>query len=106
MERHDFEVGKILKDEMVIFEKLFALEEHKTGAILEHDGKLLEKISRDQELLLSKMQSLESDRMKKMAACKRARHIKKENATLKEIAEAVGGESGQSHSRLSNPKNK
>jgi len=94
MEKYDFEMGKILKDELIIFEKLFVLEEHKTSAILEHDGKLLERISRDQEVLLSNMQPLESERLKKMAACKKARHIKKDKATLKDIAEAMGGANG------------
>ncbi len=90
MVRDGKDMEKILKDELGIFEKLYALEEQKTGAILEHKGTLLEKISRDQEGLISKIHSLESERLIKMEACKVPGHIGKENATLRAYIESIG----------------
>ncbi|OHD69248.1 MAG: hypothetical protein A2W19_15755 [Spirochaetes bacterium RBG_16_49_21] len=83
----------ILKDELAVFEGLYSLEEEKTGAIMNHDGKLLEKISREQEGLISKIQALETGRIRRMTDYKRARHIK-ETITLKDMADQIAGRGG------------
>jgi hypothetical protein len=53
MNNHMIEMGRILKEEKDLFEILCSLERNKTSAILDHNGKLLEKISVDQEGILS-----------------------------------------------------
>ncbi|MBN2157817.1 MAG: flagellar protein FlgN [Spirochaetes bacterium] len=94
MNRHIAEMGNILKQETAIFEKIYALEEKKTGAIIDHNGKLIEKISMEQEGLLGKVSDLETERMKKVDAYKRERHIRKEITTLSDITAMLGQPSG------------
>ncbi len=91
MSRHGKDIEKILKDEFELFEKLYSLEELKTGAILEHKGKLLERISRDQEAMLLKLQAFEAERLKKMEAHGKAGHSPNRHMTLKAFAESIGG---------------
>jgi flagellar biosynthesis/type III secretory pathway chaperone len=94
MERQVIELEKILKDEAVIFEKLYSLEERKTRAILEHNGRLLEKISREQEGLLAGVHSLESDRVKRTVDSRKSGNTRKGKVTLNDIAGSAGGQSG------------
>ena len=61
MDNHIIEMGKILKEETALFEKLHSLERNKTSAILDHNGKLLEKISLEQEGILSSISKLENE---------------------------------------------
>jgi flagellar biosynthesis/type III secretory pathway chaperone len=88
--KHDgVEMEKILEYELGTFEHLYSLEEKKTVAIINHDGKLLEKISREQEALISKVQALEEDRIRAISDFKKARRCIGETPTLKEISDAV-----------------
>ena len=70
------QLQKILREETGLFDKIYSLERSKTGAIIEQNGALLEKLSRAQEGLLSDIMALESVRMKRVDEFKRARHIR------------------------------
>jgi hypothetical protein len=85
MDKHIVEMGRILKEETGLFEKLFLLERNKTSAILEHNGKLLEKISLEQEGILSSISKLEMDRMKHIENYKKHKHIHKTGISLSDI---------------------
>ena len=56
-------IETILKDEITIYLEIRELEERKTSAIMDRDGKKLEAISNEQELLVSKIDILERKRM-------------------------------------------
>ncbi len=53
MDGHIGHIKSILKEEAGLFERLYSLERNKTSAIIEHNGSLLEKLSREQEELIS-----------------------------------------------------
>ena len=55
-------IEKLLRDEIDLYSRLYALEESKSGAIIDKDGRLLESISREQEELLSRVEGLEEAR--------------------------------------------
>jgi flagellar biosynthesis/type III secretory pathway chaperone len=95
MKRCGAEMEKILEDELAAFELLYSLEENKTGAIINHDGKLLEKISRQQEVLIQKIQALEEDRIITIADFKRVQHYSGEMQTLKEISNVFENGTGR-----------
>ncbi len=86
MEKHIIEMIRILKEEAGLFEKLCSLEKDKTGAIVDHNGKLIEKISGEEEGLLTRISDLESIRLKQVDACMRQQHIRKEHVTLSDVA--------------------
>ncbi|MBP7736682.1 MAG: flagellar protein FlgN [Spirochaetes bacterium] len=86
MEHHISEMLRILKEETGLFEKLCSLEKEKTGAIVEHNGKLMEKISIEEEGLLSMIENLESARLRQVGDYMRKRRIRTDNVTLSDVA--------------------
>ncbi len=86
MDGHIGHIKSILKEEAGLFERLYSLERNKTSAIIEHNGSLLEKLSREQEELISGIMALENDRMKRVDAFKKVRHIGHQGVSLGEIA--------------------
>lgn len=100
MDRHLAEMGNILKQETVIFEKICGLEVNKTSAIIEHNGKLIEKLSLEQEGLLGRISALEEERIKNMDAYKREKHIRRETTTLSDITATLGGAPGKNMASL------
>lgn len=95
MDSHLIEMGRILKEERGLFENLCSLERNKTGAILDHNGKLLEKISFEQEEILSSISKLEVDRVRHIENFKKHKHIRKAGISLSEIAEILDGSSAE-----------
>ncbi len=53
---------KILKLEHELYHRLYQLEEQKSEAIIERDGKLLESISMEQESILGRLGRIETER--------------------------------------------
>ncbi len=86
MEKHITEMIRILKEETGLFEKLCSLEKDKTGAIVDHNGKLIEKISLEEEGLLSMISFLESMRLRQVEAYVKQRHIRNDHVTLSDVA--------------------
>jgi hypothetical protein len=91
MNNHIIEMGRTLKEEKALFEKLCLLERNKTGAILDHNGKLLEKISIEQEGILSIISKLEMDRIKHIENYKKHKHIRQAGITLSDITGILDG---------------
>ena len=85
MNNHMIEMGRILKEEKGLFEKLCSLERNKTGAILDHNGRLLEKLSIEQEEILSSISKLEMDRIKHIENFKKHKHVRKVGISLSDI---------------------
>lgn len=86
MDRQVEELAGILKEETGIFDTIYSLERSKTSAIIEHNGSLLEKLSREQEGLVSDIMALETLRMKRIQEYKKARLIRTQGVTLSDIA--------------------
>ncbi len=86
MEQHISEMLRILKEETGLFEKLCSLEKDKTGAIVDHNGTLLEKISSEEEGLLGLIASLESSRLRHVDAYMKHRRIRNNRITLSDVA--------------------
>jgi len=86
MEKHIIEMIRILKEETGLFEKLCSLEKDKTGAIVDHNGRLIEKISGEEEGLLEMISTLESMRLRQVDACMKHRHIRNDHVTLSDVA--------------------
>lgn len=57
-------IEKVLRDEIEVYSGLYALEERKSAAIIDKDGRLMESISREQEALLSRVERLEEARVR------------------------------------------
>jgi len=91
MEKNMIEITNILKEETCLFEKMCTLEKSKTEAIIEHNARLLETISHEQEDILGRISALENDRMRKMEDYKKHRHIRTSSFTLKDMAEVLDG---------------
>ncbi len=91
MEKHIAEMLRILKEETGLFEKLCYLEKEKTGAIVEHNGTLMEKISGEEEGLLALISSLEASRLRHVEACTKHRRIRKDRITLSDVAATAEG---------------
>lgn len=89
MEKHIAEMIRILKEEAGLFEKLCSLEKDKTGAIVDHNGKLIEKISGEEEGLLAAVSELEALRLRQVNDYMRLRHIRKDHVTLSDVAAAA-----------------
>ncbi|MCU0845702.1 MAG: flagellar protein FlgN [Spirochaetes bacterium] len=64
MENPIARIEKVLRDEIDVYSGLLALEEQKSGAIIDKDGRLMESISREQEALLSRVERLEEARVR------------------------------------------
>jgi hypothetical protein len=86
MEKHVTEMIRILKEETGLFERLCSLEKDKTGAIVDHNGNLIEKISGEEEKLLARISDLESMRLALVNAYMRHRHMGKDHVTLADVA--------------------
>jgi hypothetical protein len=86
MEKHIAEMIKILKEETELFEKLCSLEKDKTGAIVDHNGKLIEKISGEEAGLLAAISELESLRLRQVDDYMRQRHMRSEHVKLSDVA--------------------
>ncbi len=96
MEKNVIAMTNILKEETDLFEKLCLLEKSKTGAIMEHNAKLLESISREQEAILGRISALENDRTRKMDDYKKHRHVRNVSFTLKDMAGVLDGNAATS----------
>jgi hypothetical protein len=96
MEKNVIVMTGILKEETELFEKMCSLEKSKTEAIIEHNAKLLESISLDQEEILGRISVLENDRTRKMEDYKKHRHIRKSTFTLKDMTEVLDGSTASS----------
>lgn len=94
MEQQLVDMNRILKEETELFEKIFALEESKTGAIIGQHGKQLEMISLEQEGLLSRVSALESSRSRTIDSYRQRIHMKHENPTLRDIIATMDASSG------------
>ncbi len=92
MDRHLKEIVRILEEEKGVFQKILSLEEAKTGAIVNQDGKLLGKISRDQEACLAVVSSLETERMNRLAGYNKSKYPGQENISMHKIAAAAGAD--------------
>ena len=57
-------IEKVLRDEIDVYSGLYALEERKSDAIIDKDGRLMESISREQEALLARVERLEEARIR------------------------------------------
>ena len=86
MEKHITEMLRILKEEAGLFEKLCSLEKDKTGAIVDHNGKLLEKISMEEEGLLAMISNMEASRLKQVEAYMKHRRVSNDRITLSDVA--------------------
>lgn len=62
MNKPVFNLEKILDDERKLYEKIYNIEEKKTPAIIERDGKLIELLSVEQEMIVSEISLLEKAR--------------------------------------------
>jgi len=79
---------KILNKEIDIFNKIYKLENIKTNAIIERDGKLLESLARQHEKHLSEIESLETNRTNLTKFIKNNHKVNSysKDITLKDIA--------------------
>jgi len=91
MDRQISDIKGILREEAGLLDKLYSIERNKTSAIIDHNGSLLELLSREQEELVSTVMSLEAARMKRVDEFKTARHIRHRGASLKDIAARMDG---------------
>ena len=91
MDRLITDMCEILDAEGLCLDELFRLEEEKTDTIMRHDGKNLERISRDQERILDRMRALESGRMERMESIRKERGIGNDVATLGDMIERLDG---------------
>ena len=89
MEKNVNAMTKILKEETTLFEKMCSLEKTKTGAIIEHNAKLLEVISLEQEEILARISTLENDRARQMEDYMKQRHIRNNSFTLRDMADML-----------------
>jgi hypothetical protein len=96
MEKSIISMNKILKEETHLFEDLCDLEKTKTDAIIEHNAKLLDRLSAQQEELIGRISVLENDRSKRMDDYRNNRHIKTHSFTLKEMAEMMDDTTAES----------
>lgn len=81
------EVERILLSEFALYKKICELEEKKGEAIIQRNGNLLEKLSMEQEKILSSIIELENQRAKCLEQFKRENHIadSKKEITLADI---------------------
>jgi hypothetical protein len=94
MDKHLAEMKRILKEEKGLFEKVYSLEKDKTGVIISRDGKLLEKLSKDQEDILATISGLETERIRHVDNYRKHHHIRKDPLTISDLAASVGNAPG------------
>ncbi|MBN2079563.1 MAG: flagellar protein FlgN [Spirochaetes bacterium] len=92
MDRLIVDMCEILDAEAKCLGSLCELEENKTDVIMVHDGKNLERISRDQESILERMRSLETRRMARMQAIRGRRGISGDITTLADMIARLEGD--------------
>jgi hypothetical protein len=61
------ELESILSDETRLYHEIYKLEKEKTEAAIEKKGSMIQELSANQEMLLFKIESLESERTKVLA---------------------------------------
>ncbi len=96
MDRLIVNMCEILDAEAKCLANLCDLEEKKTHVIMSHDGKNLERISRDQESILERMAALEATRMTRMESIRSARGIDRDVKTLVDMIARLDGDSAAS----------
>lgn len=81
----------IIKLEKEIYQKIFHIEEAKSEAIIKKDGKAIEELSLSQEKLLSKIESLENERLKLMDSFRKRLKIQitGDEVTLQDILDSI-----------------
>lgn len=95
MDRHLEEIVRILTEEKGVFQKILSLEEAKTGSIVSQDGKLLEKLSREQEDVLTRVSALESERMSRIMNFMKTRPHGGGTVSLRDVAASAGPDGGR-----------
>ena len=88
-------IERILSEQKDLYGKVFSIEEKKNIAIIEKDGKLIEKLSSEQENLLSRISRLERSREKVIKNYREMKIIENmpEDITLKGIAKSLNRDS-------------
>ncbi|MFC1670952.1 flagellar export chaperone FlgN [Spirochaetota bacterium] len=81
------DLEKILCEQKRVCQRIYDIEERKSNAITGHDGKLLEKLSLEQEGLLSIMSQLENQRLQEIDNYRKINRLDDiaEGLTLKDI---------------------
>ncbi len=89
------EMEKILKEELEIYEQIYALEEQKSEAIMERDGKRLESISLNQERFLKLVERCEKRREEQIEHYRRSNNLDDliMPATLKNVVHSMDEDS-------------
>jgi len=84
----------ILKHERDIYQEIFNIEESKTEAIIQKDGRAIEELSVRQEKFLGKIESLEKERVKLMEGYKKLSrlNLNGDEITLQDIIDSAGAE--------------
>ncbi|HOP28333.1 MAG TPA: flagellar protein FlgN [Spirochaetota bacterium] len=78
----------ILADETVIYNEIYTLEKEKTEAAIEKKGALIQELSANQEKLLFKIESLETERVKVLELISAETDIEN-GSTLSEITSKI-----------------
>ncbi|MCP4135972.1 MAG: flagellar protein FlgN [bacterium] len=91
------ELKRILKAECELYENIYSLEEEKSEAILEREGRLLESLSRDQELLIAQIDILEHEREVQIENYRKINNLDDlgRDISLKDIAYSMNEDSSQ-----------
>jgi flagellar biosynthesis/type III secretory pathway chaperone len=95
MEAPVIKLEDILKKELSIYEEIVGLEEQKTEAIVDRNGEQLEKLSLEQEHLLSKISRLEAERLLVIDKYRADNHLDNiaENLSLSDIIKSMDEDS-------------
>ena len=85
------ELISILEHEKEIYEKIFHIEEEKSEAIINREGKVIEKLSSSQEKFLKEIEGFENERIALMRRYKSLSKIKQNRVeiTLQEIIDSI-----------------
>jgi hypothetical protein len=87
----------ILEREKEIYEKICHIEEKKSEAIMERDGKVIEELSLSQEKFLKEIEGLENERIALMKKYKNVflTEQNKSEITLQDIIESIDSKQGK-----------
>ena len=88
------ELADILRKEKELYDKLARLEDNKTKAIMKRNGKNLDEITRQEELLLKELSFLEEKRIElsKLSAQSSGLVIRNSEITISALARHIKGE--------------
>jgi flagellar biosynthesis/type III secretory pathway chaperone len=86
------ELESILSDETRLYHEIYKLEKEKTEAAIEKKGSMIQELSANQEMLLFKIESLESERTKVLAILSEKTDLKA-GSTLSEITSLFDAQS-------------